>query len=356
MGPEQWCRGVSDFDQMIIQRLADFESGGEGINSLKATFKYFVESIDSQRVLIDLQEKDRFLDVAWTAFCRAAIILVSSNFFNHVVTIVAAKDFLPDELNWLRKLRRRLWRIARYRTDADVVATTGFKWIGRILGDEFTEGGDCFKVVWVGRDPDTLPKNHGMKYEIKERPQEHFNELLGEYGFDLAPGRNEQTFATDLGNLWAKPRPNFTPTFTPFLHCELQLIGYLDRHSISVHMNLIGVSKLMCWACDAYVTEVNNRRKDDGKDSYVLSGISGKAHHAWLIPPGEELGNVVVKIVPDALKAAISTLAQKLGHQRIHSDGSDSSTGSTRGLVQVDVDSAEKLGDVRKTLFMNVVD
>jgi len=52
---------------------------------------------------------------------------------------------------------------------------------------------------------------------------------------------NERTFATVLGNLWSKPKPNFTPVF----HCELQLIGYLDRHNVTVHMNLIGVSKLM---------------------------------------------------------------------------------------------------------------
>ena len=92
--------------------------------------------------------------------------------------IEASKFFLPDGLNWLRKLRRRLWRIARYRTDAKSVATTGINWIRRILGDEFTEGGDWFKVVWVGLDHDTLPKNHGMKYEIEERPQELFKSTL----------------------------------------------------------------------------------------------------------------------------------------------------------------------------------
>ena len=178
-----------------------------------------------------------------------------------------------------------------------------------------------------GLDLDTLPENHGKKYEIKERPQEVFNKLLREYKFLLSPGKNEQTFATDLGNLWPKPKPNSTPVFVPFLHCELQLIGYLDRHNVKAHMNLIGVSKLMCWACNAYVKEINNRRKDDRKGRYVLSGTSGKAHHAWLILPGEELRDVVVEIVSEALEAAILSLADKLGNQRIHRGGSDSSTG-----------------------------
>jgi hypothetical protein len=55
----------------------------------------------------------------------------------------------------------------------------------------------------------------------------------------------------------------------------------------------------------------------------VLSGTSGKAHHAWLIPPGE-LGHVVVEIVGKALKDVISeTWVSE------NSGGSDSSTGST---------------------------
>jgi hypothetical protein len=328
-GVEQYQKLI-DYAQ-IMPDLPTYESGGDGISTLKAFFKLFIEMIDSQRDLSDLQEKDRFLEVAWSGFCLTAILLVSSNFFSCVVTddMKAAILFDADELNWLRKLRRRLWRIARYRIDAKSVATTGIKWIRRILGDEFTEGGDCFKVVWVGHDLDTLPENHGKKYEIKERPQELFNKLLGEYGFNVSTDKNEQTYMTDLGSLWPIPKPNFTPVFVPFLHCELQLIGYLDRHNVTVHMNLIGVSKLMCWACNAYVKEVNNRRKDDRKDPYVLSGASGKARHAWLIPPGEELRDVVVKIVSEALKAAISSLADKLGHQRIHSGGSDSSTGSS---------------------------
>ena len=36
---------------------------------------------------------------------------------------------------WLRKLRRRLWRIAHYWPDAGIVAIIRTEWIGRILGD-----------------------------------------------------------------------------------------------------------------------------------------------------------------------------------------------------------------------------
>ena len=63
----------------------------------------------------------------------------------------------------------------------------------------------------------------------------------------------------------------------------------------------------MLGACNAYVNEVNNRRKND--HTYVLSGTSGKARHAWLIP-GVELESVVVNFVSDALSEAISGLAE----------------------------------------------
>jgi len=85
MGPGvEQNQKLIDFDQKIIQRCT-YESGGEGIKSLKATFKFFVEEIDSWRGLIDLHQMDNFSRVAWTALCQAAILLVFSNFFSCVV-------------------------------------------------------------------------------------------------------------------------------------------------------------------------------------------------------------------------------------------------------------------------------
>ena len=249
-----------------------------------------------------------------------------SEAISSVDDISVATLFNAEELNWLRKLRRRLWRIAHYRTDAKLVATTGIEWIRRILGDNgFTDGGDCFKIVWVGLDPDTLPQNHGKEYEIKERPGDRFDALLKDFGYDSTQ-KKDSDFMAALESLW--PNDPFPSFFIPFLHCELQLISYLDRHNIEVHMNLIGVSKLMCWACNVYVREINKRREDDGKEPYVLSGTSGKAQDRWLIPPGE-LGDVVVKIVRCVLKDAIERLADELGIW--HSGGSDSSMGLISG-------------------------
>ncbi|KAF8805399.1 hypothetical protein BYT27DRAFT_7193163 [Phlegmacium glaucopus] len=302
-------------------KLTTYESGGEGegANALKALFEYFVKSIKPQADLDPPTIRTR----AW-ASCQIAMQLVFSDFFSRVVPIDA------------QGLRRRLWRVARYWIDAGSVATSGTKWIKKVLGNnELTEGGDCFTVVWVGAVPGTLPENHGRKYFLNDCPVDHFKRLLEEFGFEETSQIKQQSFMTNLGALWPKPKEGNPPTITPFLHCELQIISYLDQHNITAHMNLIGVSKLMCWACDIYVKEINKCRMVDGKKPYVLSGTSGKAHEAWLIPPGEP-GDVVADIIRVALKVAISNMATMYGHRRIHSGGSDSSTGSRESPYQID--------------------
>lgn len=85
---------------------------------------------------------------------------------------------------------------------------------------------------------------------------------------------------------------------------------------------------------------------------YVLTGTSGKAHAAWLLPPGD-LRDVVINRIDNALKAAISGLAKMLGHRRIHYGGSDSSTGSNRGTPPVFGEKSEdKLEEYFK--FQNI--
>ena len=65
--------------------------------------------------------------------------------------------------------------------------------------------------------------------------------------------------------------------------------------------------------------------------------------HAWLIPPG----GLESVIVSNALAEAILGLAEQLGHRRIHSGGSDSSTGSTTPMDS-DLDSADEETTVEK--------
>ena len=69
--------------------------------------------------------------------------------------------------------------------------------------------------------------------------------------------------------------------------------------------------------------------------------------HAWLIPPGG-LESFVVDFVFKCIGGeAISGLAEQLGHRRIHSGGSDSSTGSTTPMDS-DLNSADEETTVEK--------
>ena len=83
MGPGRWC--IEQYQKLIKfakirPNLATYESGGEGINALKAVFKQFVEMIDADRGLFDLEEIDGFLEVAWGSICSTAMLLVFRRF------------------------------------------------------------------------------------------------------------------------------------------------------------------------------------------------------------------------------------------------------------------------------------
>jgi hypothetical protein len=183
----KWAEaGGVEQDQNLI-RFAQLncllDSGGDGIDALKVLFKNFIQMTRRWRDYIDRGEEHGKLWVTGTwGLCQTAIHLVYTDFFRDVVPndVQGIQPFDAEEYNWLRKLRRRLWRIARYWLDAGAVASTGIKWIKKILGDNeftFTEG-DRFKVVWVGGlDADTLPEGHGVPYAFPERP---FQDLVAE--------------------------------------------------------------------------------------------------------------------------------------------------------------------------------
>ena len=112
----------------------------------------------------------------------------------------------------------------------------------------------------------------------------------------------------------------------PRFHCEIQLITYLLRQKITVYNNFVGVSKLMCVACEAYVNATN--QESEGTERWKLTGSSKKAHYAWLIPPNA-LGQKAVRSIEEEFDRAVSNLFEKLmgPYPKIKSGGSDSSTG-----------------------------
>jgi hypothetical protein len=94
----------------------------------------------------------------------------------------------------------------------------------------------------------------------------------------------------------------------PKFHCEAQMITYLEQERISVYKNVIGLSKLMCWSCNAYAKVANANR--GVREKWVLTGTSNKFDDEWLIPP-TPLGDPVVSLTQEEFQAMLNRISGK---------------------------------------------
>ena len=262
-------------------------------------------------------------------FTTEAATLLESKFFKSVEKPGPESSPIshPDKDSiWILRLRRRLWRVARYLTQLGNFARSGLPFIQKILGEDgskmFADGGPGVEVVWVGDELNVLPDNHGHAVEMILPPIGFLYKLFDKFdyaaeGEKKVPAIPPETL-TDIGRFWAG-------SIKPCLHCEIQLIIYLEANNIRIQGNTIGCSKLMCWACNAYVEKANKERR---RNAWVLSGTSEKPHYAWLIPSGV-LGDAVVSDIMKGLESLVSRFAVEFGrHRKQLSGGSDSATGS----------------------------
>jgi len=220
---------------------------------------------------------------------------------------------LDDDFVWILRLRRRLWRLSRYLTDVRKFADTGMTFIRHILKPDciaaFQRGGSEIKIVWIGDQPGVLPNPHPDTIVISQSPETFLDGLFMKCGYGegdkplpMIPPENKN----DLENLW-----HADVAINIYLHCELQMIGYLEANDIQIQGNYIGNSKLMCWACNAYVAKVNANRESNGQERWVLSGTSYKPHHRWLIPQSS-IGEGVTRDLKQSLVSLVERLAAEL--------------------------------------------
>ena len=266
-----------------------------------------------------------------TIFTTEATTLLKSKFFKSFDPGLESKNPIrhPDkDIIWILRLRRRLWHVACYLTQLGNFARSGLLFIKKNLGEDgvrkFADGGPGVEIVWVGDESGVLPNNHGRAVEMNLSPMGCLNKLFDKFDY-MAEGEKKvpaipPDTLTDIRRFWAIPG-----SIKPFLHCELQMIIYLEAKNIRIQDNAIGCSKLMCWACNAYMEKVNKER---GGNAWVLSGTSEKPHYAWLIPSGV-LGDAVVSDIMKRLECLVSRFAIEFGrHRKQLSGGSDSATGS----------------------------
>ena len=264
-----------------------------------------------------------------TSFTTEAYTLLLSKFSKSFDKPGPESKFTDEDFIWILRLRRRLWRVARYLSQLNIFADSGLQYIRNILGDgvrKFADGGLGFKIVWVGDEPGVLPDNYGCDVQMSLTPMEYLNKLFDKFDYTTGDSEGEKEVPNipsktlkDIGEFWAIPG-----SIKPSLHCEIQMILYLKANRIQIQDNAIGCSKLMCWACNAYVEKAN---KNGRGNTWLLSGTSEKPHYAWLIPSGT-LGDAVVGDIMKGLESLVSQFAVEFGRHRKQLDGSDSATGS----------------------------
>ncbi|KAF8334527.1 hypothetical protein F5887DRAFT_650365 [Amanita rubescens] len=323
-------------------RIIATESSGATV--LKLVFRRLVDLIEKG---LDYLSSGRDKQAWAHSYCRCALILVYSNFFAQFETekpsAKGSKWYgTSADLDWILKLWRRLWRVARYRVDAWSFATYGFQFIQEALGEqsyaEFLHDGGNIHITWVASGQSSiLPRNHGCPYPLPEPPLPLLQSTLEKYGYpslDLDETNPfHQEFADSVRNLWPPGGA------VPHLHCEIQLIKFFEQHETPVHRNYIGTSKLSCWACRAYIEQVNKKRAEAAEPWSIL-GTSNKANYEWLVP-ADSFGLSVVDLIREELKQALGSLSKTLSTRGISpaSDESSSSDSDESRLPFLDVSS-----------------
>jgi hypothetical protein len=182
-------------------------AGSSGADALKLIFRHLVEKIRlgtqtfgvrKAVMLVDGNEHECY--EAAEKFCTLAVALIASQFFKDCAfdstttsldASVKRSRFTTEEQHWLNKLRRRLWRAARYKTDAHRFADAGLKFIRKALGPvglaNFQGGEGGMKIDWVGAYL-TYPRSHGMSYVWPQSPSERLEGLLKQYNISVDVG------------------------------------------------------------------------------------------------------------------------------------------------------------------------
>jgi hypothetical protein len=206
------------------------------------------------------------------SFTSEAYTLLISKFFKSFDKPGPNSKNTDEDFIWILRLKRRLWRVACYLTQLDTFAGSGLQYIRNILGDggrNFADGGPGVEMVWVGDEPGVLPDNYGCKVQMSLAPMEYLNKLFDKFDYMTGDSEGEKEVPhipsetlKDIGEFWTIPG-----SIKPSLHCEIQMILYLKANHIQIQDNAIGCSKLMCWACNAYVEKANRKR---GRNACVV--------------------------------------------------------------------------------------
>jgi hypothetical protein len=182
-------------------------------------------------------------------------------------------------------------------------AYRGIPYLKRVLGCDgmanFMQVTGGIVVNWVN----THVQPTGTTHYWPISPSDKIRQVLELDSLDLDyldPEMREYIAQTkNVTSTWTKGEP-----VTPHLHCELQLILYLEENFVNVVESVVGTSAPMCWACHCYIKKHNSRR------NWTLSQTSGKSRDSWRLPPGRpDLGVAVLRSVDKKVARVVEEYA-----------------------------------------------
>ncbi|KAF9467743.1 hypothetical protein BDZ94DRAFT_1304951 [Collybia nuda] len=225
-------------------------------------------------------------------------LLVSSTFFDDVINRDKPYRLSLEitDLLFLHELIRRLSQIACYQSGLEEFVDRGVPYLKHVLGcdgmENFKQGTGGIIVNWINTH---VPQNTIKTRYWPISPSDKIGQVLATENLEvdhLNPEMREYICQTEVvTGAWMQGE-----AITPKVHCELQLLLYLEERFIDVNGDAIGTSAPMCWACHCYIKKRNSRK-------WRISQTSGKARDDWCLPPGR----------PDLGAAVLRSLNKKVG-------------------------------------------
>lgn len=213
-----------------------------------------------------------------------------------------------EDLAFLKRLYRRLWRLSRFYTGVDGYLN-GLKDLHMQTkpGSKDTFATFQVKFVWIMQFFNTNIR--GVYNEITLKETQYFayiqavsHKVIYDCRTEAKTDENALKLAVQGALLSFKKAKNTSVvdnvhTFkcTPKYHCETQLAQFFIQKDIK--QRTIGCSKLTCWSCNIFLDkiEVAPAAVRGGKSQFGhwhLSGTSSKSHFAWRIPDKQLFNNM----------------------------------------------------------------
>lgn len=369
------CSVLTDHQvEIALGQWATYKEGSmtnQDLEDTKAQVKSNIRRLIKLKLDASFSKDKRRLKIKVIAYLA---IQVLDSAFMHEVTGKAYENALEntEDLAFLKRLYRRLWRLSRFYTGLDGFLnglSELYKQTEQKPGDTFA----TFKVqfVWIQQFINIdVRSGYSESIAIKEPQYMAYIQAVGRKVLldckDESKGDKTALQLAIQGAQVSFRKAKITSivdgvyTFqcTPKYHCETQLAQFFIHKNIS--QRTIGCSKLKCWSCNVFLKQievppaaVRVGRSQFG--AWKLSGTSAKSHFAWRIPDkplfkgmSEDLWRTVVVAGSATFQAAKDELynvlkdiylngggpkpgdpgVTRFKHKRNRSFGSDSSTGS----------------------------